>query len=340
MTDRSDVGGRVLVTGGSGFVGRAILVRLLDQPRPVRALVRSDEAARALAALGAEPVAGDVLDPAALAPAVEGCEVVYHAAGVNAFCLRDPSILFRVNVDGALNVLRAAAAAGVRRLVHTSSAAAVGERRGTVGSETSPHRGHFLSAYERSKYEAEQALLAAAPGAGVELVCVSPASVQGPGRTRGTARLLLDHLNGRLPAVVDSRFSVVDVDDCTEGHLLAETHGRSGERYLLSGASLTVREALRVLDEITGVERRPRFLRPALALAAGTAAETLGRVRRRTPSFCREQVRTMLHGHVYDGSRAAREFGLVYTPIEETIRRTVGWYVEQGLVMSSRTVES
>jgi dihydroflavonol-4-reductase len=340
MTDRSDGSGTVLVTGGTGFVGRAILVRLLDQRRPVRALVRSDEAARAVAALGAEPVVGDVLDPVSLGPAVEGCEVVYHAAGANAFCLRDPSILFRVNVDGSLNVLRAAASARVRRIVYTSSAGAVGERRGTVGSETSPHRGHFLSAYERSKYEAEQAVLAAAEDAGVELVSVSPASVQGPGRTRGTARLLLDHLNGRLPAVVDSRFSVVDVADCTEGHLLAESRGRPGERYLLSGACLTVREALSVLDEVTGVERRPRFLRPALALAAGTAVEVLGRVRRRTPSFCREQVRTMLHGHAYDGSRAARELGLVYTPFEETIRRTVDWYVEQGLVMSSRTVES
>ena len=95
-----------------------------------------------------------------------------------------------------------------------------------------------------------------------------------------------------------------------------------------------------MLDEITGVERRPRFLRPALALAAATAVETVGRVRRRTPSFCREQVRTMLHGHAYDGSRAARELGLVYTPIEETIRRTVRWYVEQGLVTSPRTIES
>jgi dihydroflavonol-4-reductase len=340
MTDRSDGSGTVLVTGGTGFVGGAILGRLLGQGRPVRALVRSDEGARAVAEVGAEPVAGDVLDPAALGQAVAGCEVVYHAAGVNAFCLRDPSHMFRVNVDGGLNVLAAAGSAGVRRIVFTSSAGTVGERRGTVGSETSPHRGHFLSAYERSKYDGEQALLAAASATGVEVVCVNPASVQGPGRTHGTARLLLDHLNGRLPAVVDSRFSVVDIQDCTEGHLLAEAHGTSGERYLLSGACLTVREALSVLDEITGVERRPRFLRPALALAAGTAVELLGRARRRTPSFCREQVRTMLHGHAYDGSRAARELGLVYTPFEETIRRTVDWYVEQGLVMSSRTVES
>jgi dihydroflavonol-4-reductase len=324
--------GPVLVTGGSGFVGRAILLRLLGEGRRVRALVRSEESERALAALGAEPVRGDVLDLPSLETALRRCETVYHAAGANAFCLRDASVLFRVNVDGSLNVLRAATAAGVRRLVYTSSAATIGERRGTVGSETSPHRGSFLSAYERSKYEAERAVLAAVPSSDVEIVCVNPASVQGPGRTHGTARLLLDYLNGKLPAVVDSRLSVVDVADCTEGHVLAEAGGRAGERYILSGASLSVREALRVLADVSGVERRPRFLRPGVAVAAATAVEALGRARRRTPSFCREQVRTMLHGHAYDGSRAMRELGLAYTPIEETIRRTVRWYVEQGLV--------
>jgi dihydroflavonol-4-reductase len=324
--------GPVLVTGGSGFVGGALVARLVADGRRVRALARSEQSASELAALGAEPVRGDVLDPASLEAAARGCETVFHAAGANAFCLRDPSVLFRVNVEGSLNVLRAAVRAGVRRLVHTSSAATIGERRGTVGSETSPHRGSFLSAYERSKFESERALLAEAPSTGVELVCVNPASVQGPGRTHGTAKLLIGYLNGKLPAVVDSRLSVVDVADCTEGHVLAEAHGRAGERYVVSGASLSVREALGVLADVSGVERRPRFLPPAVALLVAAALEAAGRARRRTPAFCREQVRTMLHGHVYDGSKASRELGLVYTPIEETIRRTVRWYAEQGLV--------
>jgi dihydroflavonol-4-reductase len=325
-------GGTVLVTGGSGFVGRAILIRLVREGRRVRALARSEESERELAHLGAEPVRGDVLDRASLETAFRGCETVYHAAGANAFCLRDASVLFDVNVDGSLNVLRAATSAGVRRLVYTSSAATIGERRGTVGSEKAPHRGSFLSAYERSKHEAERALLAAAPESGVEIVCVNPSSVQGPGRTHGTARLLLDYLNGKLPAVVDSRLSVVDVADCTEGHLLAEARGRPGERYVLSGATMSVREALRVLAAVTGVERRPRYLPPAVAITAAAAIEVLARVRRRTPSFCREQVRTMLHGHAYDGTRATRELGLEYTPFEETVRRTVAWYAAQGLV--------
>jgi dihydroflavonol-4-reductase len=322
----------LLITGAGGFVGRAVLDRLIADGRTVRALTRSEASADALRAAGAEPVRGDILDPASLAPALAGCEVVYHVAGVNGFCLRDPGELDRGNVDGTHNVVSAAGAAGVRRVVYTSSAAVIGEEAGTVGTEWSPHRGRFLSRYERSKHEAERVALATAAEAGVELVCVNPASVQGPGRTRGTARILIDALNGRLRMVVDSRLSIVDVDDCARGHLLAEARGEPGERYLLSGVTLTVSEAVDLLGRIAGREEHPRRLPPPVAMAMAGAAEGVARLRRRRPSVCREMVRTILHGHRYDGSRATRELGLVYTPIEQSLRRAVDWYVAEGLV--------
>jgi dihydroflavonol-4-reductase len=322
----------VLVTGGTGFLGNALVERLVADGHAVRALARSDEGAERLAELGAQPVRGDVLKPDTLAPALDGCELAFHVAGENAFCLRDPSPLYHVNVDGSCNVLRAAAAAGVKRLVYTSSAATLGERQGTVGDETTEHRGSFLSHYERSKLEAERAVLELAAATPVEVVCVNPASVQGPGRTGGTATLFLDYVNGKLPAVVDSRLSVVDIADCTEGHVLAAARGVPGERYVLCGATLTVREAVELLGRLSGVERPFRTLPPLLARAAGTAVEGAARLRRRKPPICRELVRTLLHGHAYDGSRATRELGLVYTPIEETLRRTLAWYADQGLV--------
>jgi dihydroflavonol-4-reductase len=325
-------GASTFITGGTGFLGRAIVEQLVAADRPVRALARSATAAEALAALGAEPVPGDVLDRASLEAGVAGCEVAYHVAGANAFCLPDPSPLYEVNVTGSHNVVLAAAAAGVRRLVYTSSAATLGEERGAVGSEESVHRGWFLSDYERSKYEAERALLDAAGETGLKVVCVNPSSVQGPGRTGGTARLLLGYLNGRLRSAVDTRLSVVDIADCTRGHLLAEERGAPGERYVLCGASLTVREGLELLGRVTGLDEQPRFLPPRLALLLASGVETVGRVRRRKPSVCREMVRTLLHGHTYNGSKAARELELVYTPLEETLRRTVAWYVEEGLV--------
>jgi dihydroflavonol-4-reductase len=322
----------VLVTGGTGFLGRALVQRLLDTGSRVKGLARSDASASGLAALGAEPVRGDVLDLDAVAVAMRGCEVVYHAAGANAFCLRDPSPLFQVNVRGSENVVRGAAQAGVRRLVYTSSAATLGEASGTIGAEESTHRGWFLSDYERSKFEAEQAVFAAAREAGLDVVSVNPASVQGPGRATGSAKLLLDFLNGRIRTVVDSRLSLVDITDCTEGHLLAGSRGTPGERYVLSGATLSVRDGLALVADVVGIDRPVRTLPPWLALTAATAVEALGRVRRSSPRICRELARTLIHGHAYDGSKATRALGLRYTPVEETLRRTVEWWLEQGLV--------
>jgi dihydroflavonol-4-reductase len=324
--------GPILVTGGTGVLGRAILERLRGDGEDVKGLARSERSADALRHLGVEPVRGDVLDPEALTLAMGGCALVYHAAGANAFCVRDPAPMFEINVRGSENVVRAAAQAEVRRVVYTSSAATLGERKGTVGSEESPHRGWFLSNYERSKYEAERAVLAAADETGIEVVCVNPASVQGPGRATGSTRLLLDYLNGRLKVVVDSTLSLVDIADCTKGHLLAASNGKPGERYVLSGASLTVREGLAVLGRLVGVEHPVRTMPPALALTVATVVEAVARARRVKPRVCRELARTLTHGHAYDGSKAAEELGLRYTPIEETLRRTIDWWVEQGLV--------
>ena len=326
------MGEPVLVTGGTGFVGRAILERLLEDGESPKALARSEASAGALAELGAEPMRGDVLDPEALAAAMRGCGLVYHAAGANAFCLRDPSPMFEVNVRGSENVVRAAAQAQVKRVVYTSSAATLGEKKGTVGTEQSPHRGSFLSDYERSKYEAELAVLAAADENGIEVVCVNPASVQGPGRASGSTRLLLDYVNGRLKAVVDSTLSLIDIADCTTGHLLAASRGKPGERYVLSGATLTVREGLALLGRLAGVEQPVRTLRPSLAMTLATVVEAVAWVRRGSPRICRELARTITHGHAYDGSKATRELGLRYTPIEETLRRTMDWWIDEGLV--------
>jgi dihydroflavonol-4-reductase len=147
--------------------------------------------------------------------------------------------------------------------------------------------------------------------------------------------LLLDYLNGRLKVVVDSTISLIDIADCTEGHVRAEARGKPGERYVLSGATISVLEGTRLLERLTGVERKVRSLPPAFALGAAMTVETGARLRRRNPPICRELVRTALHGHAYDGSRAVRELDLVYTPVEETLRRTIDWFREQGLVRSS-----
>jgi dihydroflavonol-4-reductase len=323
---------RVFLTGGSGLIGGAVARRLSERGDAVVALARSDAAAHQLAGRGLEVVRGDVLDEDALVAGMRDCELVFHVAGVNTLCPSDPGELFRVNVRGAEAVVRAAVRAGAGRIVLTSSAAALGEAPGTVGREDSRHRGWFLSAYERSKYEGERAALNTASTAGVELVSVNPCSVQGPGRSGGTARILIAYLNGRLRVFVDAMISLVDIEDCAAGHLLAAERGRPGERYVLCGATLTSQEALALVSEVTGVAQRVRLLPGSIASASAAVVEAGFRAARRSPPVCREMVRTLLHGHRYDGSRAARELGLAYTPVRETLRRTAEWAVAQGLV--------
>ena len=319
------------LTGGTGFVGGAILRGLASEGRAVRALARSAAGRETVGALGAEAVAGDLADGEALRRGMAGCRVVFHVAGVNALCLPDPAPLYRANVDGAVAVVQAAAAAGVRRLVHTSSAVTIGEPAGVTATEATPHRGRYLSHYERSKHLGEQAVLAEGGRLGVEVVCVNPASVQGPGRTGGTARLLIGYLSGRLRWTVDATFSLVFVDDCTQGHLLAERRGRPGERYLVSGATLTVSEAVTLLGQLAGVRRRVRYLPAWVASAGASAMGSLWHLAGRQAPVCREMARVLRHGAAYDGSRAARELGLAYTPLDDWLRATIDWYREQGL---------
>jgi dihydroflavonol-4-reductase len=323
---------RVFLTGGSGFVGGALASRLVERGDEVVGLARSEEAEKALAARGVRPVRGDVLDEDAMAAGMAGCALLYHVAGVNTMCPADPAALIHANVRGAEAAVRAAARAGVPRVVLTSSAASLGEAAGTVGREDSPHRGSYLSVYERSKHEGELAAFAAARRADVELVSVNPSSVQGPGRAGGTGRIMIAYLNGRLRAFVDTAISLVDIADCTEAHLLGAERGRPGERYLVSGATLSSKEALEVVSELSGVRHDVKLLPPPVARAAGALVEGAFRIRGRTPPVCREMVRTLLHGHRYDGSRAARELGLRYTPVAETFRRTIEWATGQGLV--------
>jgi dihydroflavonol-4-reductase len=298
----------------------------------VVALARSDRAAAALRAAGAQPVLADLLDEQALTAAMRGCDLAFHVAGVNTLCPPDPTELEIVNVAGAASVTRAAAAAGLARLVHTSSAATIGEPRGAIGREDTEHRGWYLSDYDRTKHAGERAVLEIAARDGLDVVCVNPASVQGPGRATGTAKMLLAQLDGRLKVFVDTRISVVDIDDCTRGHLLAAEHGTPGQRYLLCGATLTSEEALALLEAMSGRRERPRFIPAAVAPPLAGAVELACRVLHREPPVCRAMARTLLHGHAYDGSRATRELGLRYTPVQDTLRRTADWAWAQGLL--------
>ena len=322
---------KVAVTGGSGVVGRALVRHLVGEGHDVSALARTAASATELRGLGASPVEGDVIDPAGLPPLVEGKDWVFHVAGINEMCSPDPDEMDLVNIQGTRNVMEACRSGEVGRMIHTSSAAAIGEARGTLGTEESAHRGGYLSRYERSKHLSERLLFEEAGD--VDVVAVNPSSVQGPGRATGTGKLMLDLLNGRLPFLVDTTVSIVDIDDCAHGHILAAERGVAGQRYILNGSSSSIATLVVLFNEVAGRDLAPRFL-PGWVAAIGAAPIELGaRVTNRRPPVCREMVRVLRAGHTYDGSRASRELGLAYTPLEITISRTVEWFREQGLLV-------
>ena len=314
----------VFVTGGSGVVGREVVRLLVDEGRHVKALTRTRAAADIVRGLGAEPVDGDILDFPGLVDAMGGAEIVYHVAGMNEMCGASIEPMRRVNVEGTRNVIRAAAAATARRVVYTSSAVTLGEAKGTIGSENTVHRGWFLSSYERTKYEAEQ--VAVGEHVGVEVVAVNPSSVQGPGRVTGTGRLLLAIASGKLPLLIDTTVSIVDITDAARGHLLAERNAEPGERYVLSGFSISTCQAVDMLADVSG--KRPRIVRmpSSLLTVGGWLTQTLVPGR----PFCVEMARTLAFGHAYDGSKATRTLGLMYTDPRETLERTIAWFRDSG----------
>jgi dihydroflavonol-4-reductase len=296
----------------------------------VRALARSTQAAADVAAAGGRPMMGDLADPGSLERLVSGSSWVFHIAGINQLCPLDPEMMWSVNVGGTARILEACRRQGVGRLILTSSAVTIGEPHGVVGNETTRHRGSHLTHYERTKAEAER--LALAREDGPEVVAVNPSSVQGPGRATGTGRILLAACRGRLPFAIDATFSLVDIDDCARGHLLAADRGAPGSRYLLSGATLTTREAVQMISTITGRASSTRYLRTGLLPSLGGVAALVFGVLSRQPPLCPEAVRVMRHGHRYDGTRAVRELGLSYTPLEDTFRRVLDWFTQEGLL--------
>ncbi len=317
----------VALTGGSGVVGGEVLLHLLAAGHEVRALSRDDAFAAKLRGLGAQPIPGGLFDDA-MSRACAGADLLFHVAGVNQLCSRHPEEMERVNVDGTRLALHAAEQAGVRRAVVTSSAAALGEVKGAVGDETTRHRGWFLSHYERTK--TMQELVALSWPGDLEVVCVNPSSVQGPGRVTGTGRILLRAAKGKLPVLPDVPISIVDIDDCAAGHILAGERGVPGQRYVLNGSTLGGRDALDLISEVTGAALRTRVIRPRTVGMAARVAGLVERVVRLPEPVCAEMLSTLAFGHRYDGTRATRELGLAYRPAADTLRRFVEWARSAG----------
>ncbi len=300
---------RAFVTGATGVVGGSLVRHLVERGDAVTAFGR-----RPVPVPGAVVTTGSLLSHRQLADAMAGHDVVYHVAGVNRLCPSDVAEMYEVNVDGARTVARAAASAGVARLVHTSSVAA---------ADTHPP-----SHYARSKRFGEQAVLAES---GMDVVVVRPASVQGPGRATGSAKVILDIITGRLRYAIDTTVSIVDIDDCAAAHRAAALHGLGGRTYTVAGFTLSIRQAL---DMVAGMLNRDLDVRyvPIQALAVAAPVLGLPRLWGREPLVCPEMVKTLRADHVHDGALAGIELGFDYRSAEETIGRLLDWFTRTGAI--------
>jgi dihydroflavonol-4-reductase len=326
---------RALVTGASGFVGAAVARALCQAGWQVRALVRAGSDPRNLAQLPMEPVRGDITDGASLDAALAGCEALFHVAADYRLWTPDPQRLYRTNVEGTRNVLDAALRARIARIVYTSSVATVGlPPDGSPGTEATPvGLADMIGHYKRSKFLAEERVRESAR-AGLPVVIVNPSTPVGPGDVRPTptGRLVVDAALGRMPAYVDTGLNIVHVDDVAAGHLRALERGRPGERYILGGENLTLREILGAISRIAG--RSPPRLRLPLAalLPCAYVAELVARLSGRETRLTVASVRIARKPMYFSSEKAVRELGYAWRPPAAAFADAIEWLRAQGML--------
>jgi len=324
------------VTGATGFVGSHVARALLAQGASLRLLVRASSNLRNIESLPAERVIGDLRDPASLDKAISGCEVVFHVAADYRLWVRDPDQMYRANVDGTKAVLEAARKNSVRRVVYTSSVATMGfTGNGHLADEDSPvSLGNMIGPYKRSKFLAEQVALDAGRG-GMDVVVVNPTTPVGEQdiKPTPTGRIVVDFLKRKFPAYVDTGLNLVDVRECARGHLAALEKGRSGERYILGGENLTLKQILDKLAALTGLPSPKVKVPYVMALATGVVDEVVtGRILGREPRATIDAVRMGRKKMFVSSAKAERELGWKSLPVDDALRRAVDWFRQEKYV--------
>ena len=320
---------RVLVTGATGFVGGNLVRTLVDRGYDVRALVRRNSNTLALENLGVEEALGDLRDRESIAKALKGCQGVFHCAAMYTFWSRDPSEVYRVNVEGTKIIFEEAERAGVERAVYTSTVSTIGLPKKGLGTEdTQLQPKDLVGHYKKSKYLGEQEALAAASN-GLPVVVVNPAAPIGPWDVKPTPTggIVLDFLRRKLPVYISTGMNVIDVEDVATGHVLAMEKGVPGQRYILGHRNMTLLEVLLTLEAITGV-RAPRVRIPVnLIILLGMIDYLIeGKLLKRKPRIPLEGMRVAKKPMYVSSAKAVRELGLPQSPVEEALEKAVRWF--------------
>ncbi len=323
-----------LVTGATGFVGAAVARALLAKGHAVRALVRATSDRRNLDGLDLDIVVGDLTDRESLDRAARGCEALFHVAADYRIWCPDPDSMLRTNVDGTRAIMEAAGAAGVRRIVYTSSVAALGVAAdGKPGDEnTAATAADMIGPYKRSKFLAEAEVSRLARDAGLPAVIVNPSTPVGPRdiKPTPTGRLIVEAAAGRMPAYIETGLNVVHVDDVADGHLLAFDKGKPGRRYILGGEDMSLREILVAVAGLAG-RRPPRFRLPhGLVMPIAHVAEAVARLTGVEPLATVDGVRMARKRMYYSSDRAKAELGYAPRPAADGLRDAVAWFRTNG----------
>ncbi len=327
---------KAFVTGATGFVGSHVAELLQQQGAELRLLVRAGSRTENIDFLNAERVIGDLNDYESLRKGMSGCDAVFHVAADYRLWVRNPDEMYRANVDGTLAVMDAARQAGVKRVVYTSSVATMGFLSdGTIVDENTPvNLSHMIGHYKKSKFMAEQAALAAGRS-GAPVLVVNPTTPIGERdiKPTPTGRIIVDFLNRNFPAYVDTGLNLADVREVARGHLLAFEKAEPGERYILGGENLTLKQILDKLAGITGLPS-PTVKVPhgvALGFAAFDQFFT-GRIRGKEPRATVEAVRMGRKKMFASSVKAERELGYSSLPVEDALRRACAWFARHGYV--------
>ena len=321
---------KTFLTGATGFLGSHVARVLSAQGAELRLLVRTTSNLNNLEGLNAETATGDLRDPASIDKAMSGCDTVFHVAADYRLWVRDPEQMYRSNVEGTRAILEAARKNGVRRMVYTSSVATMGfTRNGNPADEDSPVAlADMIGHYKRSKFMAEQIALEAGRS-GMDVVVVNPTTPVGEQdiKPTPTGRIILDFLKRKFPAYVDTGLNLVDVTECARGHVAALERGKSGERYILGGENLTLKQILDKLGAITGLSSPSVKLPYFFAFAAAAVDETItGRILHREPRATIDAVRMGRKKMFASSAKSERDLGWKLVPAENALRRAVEWF--------------
>lgn len=325
---------KVFLTGATGFVGHHVARALAAQGAQLRLLIRPTSDLRRLEGLAGETQVGDLAQPESLRPALAGCDAVLHVAADYRLWVRNPAAMYRANVEGTRDLLRLAREARVPRFVYTSSVATMGFRTdGAVVDEESPVAlANMVGHYKRSKYLAEQEALAAAE-AGQQVVILNPTTPVGPSDARPTptGRILVDFLNRRFPAYMDTGLNLVDVAEVARTHAEALTRGQPGRRYILGGENLTLKQILDRLSALTGIPSPKHRIPYGVAATYAFFEERItGRIGGREPRATLEEVRMGRKKMFASSARAEAELGFRVVPVEPALRAAIAWFRGQG----------